>query len=109
MDLPDLPAGVYRHYKKRYYLAFGYGHDANIDERVVVQYVGLELDGSHSGPRLASRTAVSDDPKIDAWWDFVHSDGTKCTHHHGTGDCTLRRSTKPRFEYVGSNWHARPE
>jgi hypothetical protein len=104
MDLPDLPAGIYRHYKNRLYFAFGYGHDANIDGRAVVQYVGLELEGAHTGPRLASRTAVSDDPDVDAWWDFVHADGSKCVLHHGNGVCAERRPTKPRFEYIGPSW-----
>lgn len=55
--LPDLPAGVYRHYKGPLYLLLGYGHDANDEARTVVVYVGLELDGAKSGARLAVRTA----------------------------------------------------
>ena len=101
MNLPDLPAGIYRHYKGHQYLALGYGHDANYEHRVTVQYIPLELTGAKPGPRLATRTAISDDPAVDAWWDFVHTDGTKCIDHHGDGKCAKSRSTKPRFEYVG--------
>ncbi len=78
MALADLPTGIYRHYKGPLYLVFGYGHDANQEGRITVEYVGLELNQAHTGPRLANRTAVSDDPKVEAWWDQVHSDGTKC-------------------------------
>lgn len=54
--LPDLPAGVYRHYKGPLYLVLGYGHDATITTRQpVVIYVGLELDEAKTGARLAVR------------------------------------------------------
>lgn len=53
--LPDLRAGVYRHYKGPHYLVLGYGHDANQEGRNVVIYVGLELDGAKQGARLAAR------------------------------------------------------
>lgn len=74
-SVPDLPSGVYRHYKGPLYLVLGYGHDANAEdlwvtnepgaweqysrlgERTVVVYVGLQLDGAHTGARLAVRTA----------------------------------------------------
>ena len=102
--LPELPTGVYRHYKNHYYLVFGYGHDANVDGRVVVQYIGLELTDAHLVPRLSSRTAASNDPIEDAWWDFVHMDGTKCVHHSGDGCCSDNQRTFPRFEYVGPTW-----
>ena len=55
-ELPDLPAGVYRHYKNHLYLVLGYGHDSNYEDRLVVVYVGLELDEAKTGPRLAVRT-----------------------------------------------------
>lgn len=56
--LPDLPAGVYQHYKGPSYLVLGYGHDSNEDGRDVVVYVGLQLDDAKPGPRLAVRTAA---------------------------------------------------
>ena len=57
MTAPDVPAGVYRHYKaERYYLVLGLGHDANDDARTVVVYVPLYVDVAEPGPRLAVRT-----------------------------------------------------
>ncbi|MCU1590943.1 MAG: hypothetical protein JWP11_2199 [Frankiales bacterium] len=54
---PDVPAGVYRHYKaERYYLVLGLGHDANDGDRTVVIYVPLYVDAAEPGPRLAVRT-----------------------------------------------------
>lgn len=119
-DLPDLPAGVYRHYKGHFYQVFGYGHDANADtlgdtaapdldgevhplgERPVVVYMGLQLDGAHTGPRLAVRTA--DD--FHAW---VHpEDGAACPTHVGDTNtfCSCNPATMAvkRFAYVGPMW-----
>lgn len=59
LRLPDLPAGVWRHYKGPLYQVLGYAHDADDDERVVVVYFGLELDDAHEGPRMAVRDAES--------------------------------------------------
>ncbi len=78
MTLPDLPAGVYQHWREGHlYLVLGYGMDANDETRTVVVYVGLELDGARPGPRLRVRT-VEDF--------FATVDG------------------KPRFEYIGPEW-----
>ena len=72
-------AGIWRHYKGPLYLVLGTAHDANADslydenavaniaeqatsgtdpleEREVVVYVPLQLDGAHLGPRMAVRT-----------------------------------------------------
>lgn len=98
MALPQLRAGVYRHYKGHHYLVLGYGHDANDEHRITVHYVGLELIDAHAGPRLATRTAESDDPDVDAFGDLVHIDGTKCLEW----DC--ERKHCPRFQYVGPTW-----
>lgn len=54
-EFPDLRTGIYRHYKGPLYLVLGLGHDANHDGRAVVVYVGLQLDGAKTGPRLAVR------------------------------------------------------
>lgn len=54
---PDLQAGIWRHYKGPLYQVFGYAHDANDAARVAVVYIGLELKGCHTGPRLAVRDA----------------------------------------------------
>ena len=53
MSLPDLPAGVWRHWKGRDYLVLGLGHDADHEGRTVVVYVPLY---DVAGPRLAVRT-----------------------------------------------------
>ena len=109
MELPPLHSGIYRHYKNHYYLVLGYGHDANDESRITVSYVGLELDDARTGPRISTRTAVSDDPKVDAWWDFVHEDGTKCTHLDTTQTCKKGFRIKPRFEYIGTSWQGYPK
>ncbi len=51
--LPELPAGVYRHWKGRDYLVLGLGHEADAEGRTVVVYVPLY---DVPGPRLAVRT-----------------------------------------------------
>lgn len=88
--LPDLQAGVYRHYKGHHYLVLGYGHDANDADREVVVYVGLELDGAKQGPRLAVRTADDFLADVDP----------------ATGESPVEWSDDlvPRFEYVGPAW-----
>ena len=53
MSLPDLPAGVWRHWKGNDYLVLGLGHDADVEGRTVVVYVPLY---DVPGPRLAVRT-----------------------------------------------------
>ena len=53
MSLPELQAGVWRHWKGRDYLVLGLGHDADQEGRTVVVYVPLY---EVSGPRLAVRT-----------------------------------------------------
>lgn len=121
MTLPDLPAGVYRHYKGNLYQVLGYGHDANADtlvelaihpdtqlpgyrafaenERLVVVYIGLQLDDAHTGPRLAVRTA--DDFRAEVCGD------PECMHYglHTVGDAVcLERHSVPRFRYLGPDW-----
>ena len=54
--LPELPTGVWRHWKGRDYLVLGLGHDADVEGRTVVVYVPLY---DVPGPRLAVRTAAS--------------------------------------------------
>ena len=53
MSLPELQAGVWRHWKGRDYLVLGLGHDADHEGRTVVVYVPLY---EVAGPRLAVRT-----------------------------------------------------
>lgn len=55
--IPDVPAGVYRHYKAdRHYLVLGLAHDANDADRTAVVYVPLYVTPDQPGPRLAVRT-----------------------------------------------------
>ena len=95
--LPELPAGVYRHYKQRYYLVLGYGHDANFDDRWVVVYVGLELNDARSGPRLAVRS-VSD---FLAW---VTPEGSTVAHQDLPEAEHAKHGHVRRFTYVGPSW-----
>lgn len=77
-DLEKAKHGIWRHYKGPLYQVFAVGHDADADvltvandaefwdednfrsiplgERLVVIYVGLQLDGAHLGPRVSIRT-----------------------------------------------------
>jgi len=50
---PEVPAGVWRHWKGADYLVLGLGHDADSAERTVVVYVPLY---GVSGPQLAVRS-----------------------------------------------------
>lgn len=111
--LPDLPAGVYRHYKGPLYQVLGYGHDSNYEGRAVVVYIGLQLDGAKTGPRLAVRTAED-------FHAHLHADGTTCYADPNTPaaatECALIADGKvtnlrewidnhtARFEYFGPSW-----
>lgn len=54
-QLPVLKAGIWRHYRGHLYLMIGYAHDANQEDRTVVVYVGLDLDGAKHGERISVR------------------------------------------------------
>lgn len=55
-----MQAGVYRHYKGHYYLVLGLANDADSDDgRLVVVYVGLDLQGAVKPVRMHVRTAKS--------------------------------------------------
>jgi hypothetical protein len=91
--LPDLPAGVYRHYKGPLYLVLGYGRDSNTVDRDVVVYVGLELTGTaRPGPRLLVRDVADFHAVVDP----------------ATGDATGEAYPTPgyplRFTYLGPEW-----
>jgi len=53
VSLPELQAGVWRHWKGQDYLVLGLGHDADVEGRTVVVYVPLY---DVPGPRLAVRS-----------------------------------------------------
>jgi len=96
-SLPELPAGVYRHYKQRYYLVLGYGHDANFDDRWVVVYVGLELNDAHSGPRLAVRS-------VEDFLAWVTPEGSIVANQDLPGSEHAKHGHVRRFTYVGPSW-----
>lgn len=54
--LPELKAGIWRHWKGHLYLVLGYAADSNIEDRTVVVYLGLDLEGAKSGERMFTRT-----------------------------------------------------
>lgn len=126
--LPDLLAGVYRHYKGPLYLVLGMAHDANADElfahradvarsstvapsgdRIVVVYIGLQLDEAHTGPRLAVRTledfmvevcGAVDDEGAACGGNLVWSNtlmAWTCVKHGETINIK-------RFSYLGPSW-----
>lgn len=65
--LPDLTAGIYRHYKGHHYLVLGYAHDANQEDRRVVVYVGLQLDGARRPERISVRSVDDFFARVDPW------------------------------------------
>jgi hypothetical protein len=122
--MASIRMGIYRHYKGHLYQVIGLAHDANADalfdnravaiawqegnrlgpvqripepleERKVVVYMPLELDGAHLGPRMAVRT-------LEDFVRVVHPDGTPCTP--GSSDCfdgEVPKNMMPRFTYLG--------
>lgn len=115
-DLPDLPAGVYRHYKGPLYLVFGYGHDANADtlfhvrvdathlgERYVVVYVGLQLDDAHDGPRIAVRD-VADFHALVCGVEACERYGEVFEADPYNGCVRCKSAPVKRFTYIGPEW-----
>lgn len=96
-DLPDLPAGVYRHYRGPLFLVLGYAGDStngHEDRPPLVAYVGLELTGSaRPGPRIRVRDAAEFSAVVDP----------------ATGATVDRPYPTPqfprRFTYLGAAWH----
>jgi hypothetical protein len=101
--LPDLPAGVYLHYKGHYYLVLGYGHDANRDGRQVVVYIGLELAGAKPGGRIAVRD-------VDDFLAVVDPATGEALDRQDPSQGSPRRFTYvgPGFTYVGPTWEGSP-
>jgi hypothetical protein len=92
VKLPDLPAGVWRHYKGPLYQVLGYGHDANDANRAVVIYIGLQLDQAKTGPRLAVRTAEDFHAIVN------RSTGEAVDHPYPSPDYPRR------FTYIAADW-----
>ncbi len=88
--------GIYLHYKGQLYEAMHLAHDANYEDRVVVLYIGLQLDGAHDGPRHAIRS-------FEDWNTWVHQDGSICeTMKNET--CPDGKPKAPRFRYLGPTY-----
>lgn len=101
MNLPDLPSGVWQHYKGPLYLVFGYAHDANDEQRATVVYLGLQLDDAHTGPRLAVRTASDFFMRVCG----NHNCPTFGGATYGRGTClACDEKDVPRFTYIGPTW-----
>lgn len=101
---PDLKAGIYQHYKGPCYQVLGYGHDSNIEGRLIVIYIGLELDERKPGPRWAVRNATEGH---DAFFDLMHQiDGTweVCTSDKHHIDVCRLHDHKQRFTYLGPSY-----
>jgi len=77
----EVLAGVYRHWKGQPYLLLGLAHDADVEGRTVVVYVGLYTDPAKPGPRMSVRTREEFFATVDT----------------PTGPA-------PRFAYVGPTW-----
>lgn len=113
-DLPDIRAGVWRHYKGPLYNVLGYSHNASDGNNPQVLYIGLELDSAKTGPRFATRD-------VEEWSELV------CTMHDGmswhseehekitavgrrTGYLNERQHQEdacvPRFTYLGPVYYA---
>lgn len=92
--------GLYRHYKGHLYLPLGVAHDANYEDRAVVVYVPLQLDGAHEGPRLAVRTLGKTEryPDDDAWWDRIALPAPTAT--------IWAPNNQPRFDRVAEHFTA---
>ena len=128
--LPDLRAGVWRHYKGHLYQVLGYAHDANATgdhptiwktayrpdgtwnssvparDRLVVVYIGLETTAAHKGPRMAVRDV--DDflfahmhPEFRGTYSSTGTVAPQPEWRECTATCPDRLSHRPRFEYLG--------
>lgn len=115
IELPELPSGIYQHYKGNFYQVFGYAHDANTDEsfykrdgkdagmRVVVVYIGLELNDAHTGPRLAVRSV--DDFFMPVCWNAECDRYGSGGEQPSSGFCSLcTQPHAPRFTYHETQW-----
>ena len=95
--LPELRAGVYRHYKNHLYQVFGYAHDANVEGRLLVIYIGLELEGAKAAPRLSART-------VEDFFAWVRPDGSADPNPALSAAEHEKAGLLRRFTYVGPSW-----
>jgi hypothetical protein len=99
-QLPELHAGVYRHWKGQLYQVFGYAHDANDDERVVVVYMGLQLIGARRGARMAVRS-VED---FFAWVNPASGEVLEAGDGLLPEGADIREGWRPRFRYCAPSF-----
>lgn len=85
-------SGIYQHYKGKHYQVLGPAADSNEDGRVVIVYIGLELDGARPGPRMHVRTAQDFYAIVDK------TTGEIMDYPYPTSACPRR------FTYVGTGW-----
>lgn len=83
-------SGIYRHYKGALYQVLGMAHDANDEERIVVVYIGLQLDAAHEGPRLAVRTLEDFQAQLHI------TNGSTCSE-----PASCHPDLMPRFDFLG--------
>jgi hypothetical protein len=57
-DLPGLSAGVYQHYKGKYYQVLGYAQHTETNE-IFVCYIPLYIDGEDGKPLTGPRIRVT--------------------------------------------------
>ena len=85
-------AGIYQHYKGPHYQVLGLAHDSNHENRVVIVYIGLELDKAKPGPRLGVRT-------YEDFYSWVDPKTGKVVDEKESG-------ATPRFRYIGQTLEA---
>jgi hypothetical protein len=95
--LPELKSGVYRHYKNHLYQVFGYAHDANVEGRMLVIYIGLELTDAKPAPRLSART-------VEDFFAWVQPDGSADPNPSLPDLEHEKAGLIRRFTYVGPSW-----
>jgi len=82
-----MQAGIYKHYKGGLYQVLGVGQHTETNEIVVI-YIPLQHDPSHTGPRLRVRPASGPNGFC-----------TDVTTDSGTSLC---KCTQARFQYIGT-------
>jgi hypothetical protein len=106
-----MEAGIYRHYKGGLYQVLGVGQHTETNEIVVI-YIPLQHEESHTGPRLRVRPAngpngfcsnlPSECPTCGS--KIRYNVGVKCGYSTGNPDPDKwhNESDVPRFTYIGT-------
>lgn len=109
MSMNSMRMGIWKHYKGPLYQVLGLAHDANHDDRTVVVYMPLQLNGAHLGPRMAVRTIEDFEAVV-----HVSRAGDNWPVCPGLGHCGLIKNEdgsvdmdhydrlhRPRFVFLG--------